>query len=300
LANDADGSGRPSPGDVLRYTIRIPNMSLNPIANVVFTDLLDPNTTLMAGTVSTSKGTIQQGNNPGDDTVRVNIASIEARETITITFDAAINAGADRIVNQAFVDAPSIDRQPTDNPNTPEPDDPTVTNVTPTPLARCEFELVSRLASTVLLVQFEDASLTNGTDIVDWMWDFGDGGTCNRNNMEGCSSSFGDQHVAGTLQNPVHMFDGLGRFVIELKVTDSNGTDNVHQCAFTFGDPTVTEVLDENANAFIDDEEIITAIDYWIMGKPIPNTGGKVITDKMIISIIDLWIKREELGNVSN
>ncbi|HEY5595653.1 MAG TPA: hypothetical protein VIL47_00080, partial [Candidatus Bipolaricaulota bacterium] len=63
-----------------------------------------------------------------------------------------------------------------------------------------------------------------------------------------------------------------------------------------FGDPTVIAVLDADADLLLDDDEIRTAIDYWVTGKPVPNTGGKLIDDKMIKVLINLWIKGEPIS----
>lgn len=290
LDTDADRNGNFSPGDTIKYTIRIPNVSVVAIPAVIFSDNLDPMTTLANGTVTTTTGTVTSGNANGDTLVQVNVGTINSGDIVTITFEATINAGATMISNQAIVDSPITDRIPTDDPTTPTPTDPTITQVPPAPLARCEAEVISRLSSTTLVVRLSDGSSSNNSDIVDWMWDFGDGGTCNQNNLAGCSARVGGEVIEGTVRNPVHIFKGLGRWVVELKVTDNFGNIDVSKCAFTFGDPPITEVLDENINDIIDDEEIIMAIDYWIMGKPIPNTNGKVITDKLIKLLVDYWI----------
>jgi uncharacterized repeat protein (TIGR01451 family) len=54
LLIDKNGDGLVNPGDRLRYTVRITNAGDTTGANVVFTDTLDPNTTLVNGSVKTS------------------------------------------------------------------------------------------------------------------------------------------------------------------------------------------------------------------------------------------------------
>jgi len=298
LQRDQDGNGKPSPQDTLRYRIAVPNKTNRPINGVVFTDFLDPNTTLVAGSVMTSKGSVRVGNGPRDEQVRVDIGTLGAGETVTIHFDAVIKPGATRILNQGFIDAPDIGRTPTDYPETPEPDDATPTNVTPAPLAVCEVGMIWRLSSTALIVELSDQSLGRGDDIVDWAWDFGDGLTCSSSNLAGCSAVFGNEKIEGTLRQPIHIFNGLGRFVIKLTVTNRQGSTHTSSCAFSFGDPTVIAVLDADADLLLDDDEIRTAIDYWVTGKPVPNTGGKLIDDKMIKVLINLWIKGEPISKL--
>lgn len=53
LQNDADGSGGPTPGDTIRYTVVITNSGDTDAAGVIFSDTPDPNTTL-SGTLHTA------------------------------------------------------------------------------------------------------------------------------------------------------------------------------------------------------------------------------------------------------
>lgn len=54
LLNDANGDGAASPGDTLRYTVTITNSGDMDATGVVFTDTIDPNTTLVPGSVKAS------------------------------------------------------------------------------------------------------------------------------------------------------------------------------------------------------------------------------------------------------
>ena len=58
-----------------------------------------------------------------------------------------------------------------------------------------------------LMVDFEDISLTNNS-IVNWQWDFGDGG-------------------ASYLQNPIYDYSNDGNFSVSLLVTDINGCQSL-------------------------------------------------------------------------
>jgi uncharacterized repeat protein (TIGR01451 family) len=51
FVTDADGDGKADPGDVLRYTVTIANTGAAEATGVVFEDTIDPNTTLVPGSV---------------------------------------------------------------------------------------------------------------------------------------------------------------------------------------------------------------------------------------------------------
>ncbi len=135
LANDADGNGQASPGDTLLYTVTVWNEGTADATGVVFTDAPDPNTTLVIGSVTTTKGSVTLGNTPGDTWVQVNIGTLSAggpaSETVTISFQVTINdplpPGVTRIYNQGTFYSNEAPPTPTDDPNTPADDDPTAT-----------------------------------------------------------------------------------------------------------------------------------------------------------------------------
>ncbi len=134
LAVDADGNGYASPGDTLLYTITINNAGNSAANNVIFTDTPDPNTTLVAGSVTTTAGVITSGNT-GTPPVTVNLGTIQPGATVTITFKVTINnpvpVGTTQVANQGFLTGTNIPRVPTDDPKTPAPNDPTITPITP-------------------------------------------------------------------------------------------------------------------------------------------------------------------------
>jgi hypothetical protein len=57
--------------------------------------------------------------------------------------------------------------------------------------------------------------------------------------------------------------------------------------------PRVTKLpeqfFDSNGNGRLDDSEILTALDYWIKQRPVPDIG--VLSDLQILSLLDKWIK---------
>jgi len=141
LQTDADGSGNISPGDRLRYSVVITNTSANRTAGgVMFVDgVPDPNTTLVAGSVTTTQGSITTGNTSGDTTVQVNVGTLSAGGVVTIVFDAVIAnpmpAGVNQVVQQGVTGCTNCSPQsvPTDDPSTATPADPTITPVVAAP-----------------------------------------------------------------------------------------------------------------------------------------------------------------------
>ena len=136
LQVDANGDGFVSPGDTLRYTVRIVNWGTAPATNVRFTDTPDSHTALVVGSVavtSTAPSTVLSGNSAGDTSVSVQVDQIAAGETVTVTFSVRLvepwPAGVAYISNQGRVTADVAGEIPTDDPDTDEPMDPTDTLV---------------------------------------------------------------------------------------------------------------------------------------------------------------------------
>jgi len=53
--------------------------------------------------------------------------------------------------------------------------------------------------------------------------------------------------------------------------------------------------LDTDENGTIGDAEIQMAVQYWIMGEPVPGTEGEVIDDAKIRELIQIWISGQEV-----
>ncbi|MBX3052028.1 MAG: DUF11 domain-containing protein [Caldilineaceae bacterium] len=138
LAVDADASGSPSPGDTIEYRIVIAN-SGNQAGLATFVDnLLGGNALLVVNSVQTSQGTITTGNNPGDTGVIVSLGTIPGGQSATITFRVTIRnplpAGVTQVANQAVVTGDNFPDVPTDDPDTPGADDPTITPLVAAPV----------------------------------------------------------------------------------------------------------------------------------------------------------------------
>ena len=133
LFDDQDGDGIADPGDILVYTITLQNTGNAAAAAVVFTDMPGANTTLVAGSVSPSQGSVTSGNGQGDTNVVVEVGAVPGGGTVTITFrvmvDQPFEDDLPQIQNQGQITGTNIESTATDDPDTAEPNDPTVTPV---------------------------------------------------------------------------------------------------------------------------------------------------------------------------
>ena len=176
-------------GDTLRYEIVASNTGIVSATSVVFNDTPDPYTTLIVGSVTTTHGTVVTGNTPGDQRVSVSIGIVTPLDEITIRFQVVIDDPLPPQVtflsNQGFFSSLELDLTPTDDPDTPEPDDPTLTSLGISPMLegtkrdvlvgdrngdglpgpgdtlRYEIEILNDGAGTALGVTFVDTLETN-------------------------------------------------------------------------------------------------------------------------------------------
>jgi uncharacterized repeat protein (TIGR01451 family) len=133
--DDGDPAG---PGDTIRYTVRISNTGNQDASGVYFNTGVDPNTALVVGSVSTTQGVVIVGNNPGNATVSVMIGALPAGPGIVtvvfeVTVDDPLPPELRQVSCQGLVSGENFDNTPTDDPDTPAANDPTVTAVMPPP-----------------------------------------------------------------------------------------------------------------------------------------------------------------------
>jgi uncharacterized repeat protein (TIGR01451 family)/MYXO-CTERM domain-containing protein len=136
LTGDVDADGEAGPGDVLTYTVTVENSGDGLAEAVELLSAAPAHTNLVVGAVTTTHGEVLEGNTAGDTGVRVVLGSL-GRETAIVTFEVRIDTelppDLEEIVCQGTVDGSNFPPLPTDDPDTPEPDDPTRT-----PLAASE------------------------------------------------------------------------------------------------------------------------------------------------------------------
>ncbi len=146
LQIDADTSLDVSPGDTIRYSVLIGNAggASSPADNSVFTAVLDSNTALVVGSVTTTQGSVTSGNTGGDTSPIVNIGSLFVGASATVTFDVLVDdpfpMGVMQISAQGTVTSTqqTID---TDDPDTVDPSDATVTDSAQLPVELQEFSV---------------------------------------------------------------------------------------------------------------------------------------------------------------
>lgn len=133
LLVDVDGDGEAEAGDVLRYSVGIDNSGDTEALAVSFSDVLDANSTLVVGSVTTSQGTIVSGNSAGDTAVLIDIGTIGVGASVFMSFDALINAGISisvtEISNQGTVSGGNFASLVSDDPDVGGATDPTVTSI---------------------------------------------------------------------------------------------------------------------------------------------------------------------------
>ena len=136
VAVDADGSGVPSIGDTIGYSVTITNRGATPADDVVFDVSLDLNSTLDANSVVASQGTLGGvGNN-----VVVDVGTVAPMSSVEITFE-AVATGGSTLSAQGTVTSSDTDPVLTDDPGFVGAFDPTVTT-----LIVSEPELVASLS----------------------------------------------------------------------------------------------------------------------------------------------------------
>ena len=125
-----DDDGVAGAGDTMLYTIHIPG----PTAAGVYTDNVGVGATLNPMSVtSLPDGAIEQGNDPGDTVVSVNVGALANGESTTVSFTGIVQP---ELVNQGVFEVQNVEF-PTDDPFTPEYPDPNHTPVVTTSIASC-------------------------------------------------------------------------------------------------------------------------------------------------------------------
>lgn len=130
LYTDVYSDGTISSGDVLEYSITIINNGEGEATDVVFSDTPDPATTLVPGSVYSSRGIIT-GGNEGIPPVIVSVGEVFPGESVEISFRvviATVNYPG-IITNQGLVSSYELPDILTDDPDTANSRDPTVTQI---------------------------------------------------------------------------------------------------------------------------------------------------------------------------
>ena len=125
LQVDVNSDGDVNPGDTIRYTITINNVGDEVATGVSFSDTPDANTSLVVGSVVSTKGSVVNGNSQGDTSIVIDIGTVSPDELLTIIFDVVVNSPLSQditeVVNQGVI---SDDDPGTPDVLTDDPDDP--------------------------------------------------------------------------------------------------------------------------------------------------------------------------------
>ncbi|HXT51151.1 MAG TPA: Calx-beta domain-containing protein, partial [Thermoanaerobaculia bacterium] len=126
LADDLDGDGMPSPGDVIAYTIAVHNGGNTSATGVRLLDEVPAHATLVAGSVTTTLGSVVS-ELPVDVAIGELAADGEAVVTFRVAVDDPLPAGVRQLVNQGRVESAQLAALLTDDPDVGGAADPTVT-----------------------------------------------------------------------------------------------------------------------------------------------------------------------------
>lgn len=133
LFADSNGDGNADPGETLQYTVVLDTTGTRTLTGSVFSLTPDSNTTLLPGTVTTSKGTVTTGNGGGDTTVAIAIGDVAPTDTVTIQFQVQVATGLSAAVTQVSQQGTlTVSGRPptsTDDPDVGGTTDPTVTQI---------------------------------------------------------------------------------------------------------------------------------------------------------------------------
>jgi uncharacterized repeat protein (TIGR01451 family) len=135
---DADQNDLVSAGDTVLYTIQIVNQGSTLTPRLRLEDALDPNTTLVPGSVRVIGGVVVQGNGAQDEQVIVEITPLISGANATVSLQALVVAAESQgqLHNQAVVHLLTDAGQPSDQPplHSDDPDTATPQDATITPL----------------------------------------------------------------------------------------------------------------------------------------------------------------------
>ena len=117
IQTDRDGDALADPGDTIRYTVVVRNSGEGVATIVRLQDILDSNTTIVPGSLTTSKGSVS-----GSSPVDVALGDLASGAEATVRFDAVVNnsisSSVAQISNQASVSGSNFTTLTTDDPAT--------------------------------------------------------------------------------------------------------------------------------------------------------------------------------------
>ncbi|MBK9748928.1 MAG: isopeptide-forming domain-containing fimbrial protein [Chloroflexi bacterium] len=270
------------PGDIIEYTIVVDHVggSNSPAYDIVITDPMLPNLNLIVGSVTATPGNVVLGNNAGDTTLRVELGVLNPGDSITITYQAQIDASITPPVT--FVNTATLNYDSAAGPGgRPGTDDDTHT-------IRVNDD-VYRYSKTVVdtsLIDTGDSQLTGAPDVT-----IGERVTFHIEAYlpEGTTTNFTitDNLPDGMIvvsSRVVSIGSNLG--VSALAVGDPGTASNSNYTADAFDDRVVFSFGDTtNVIDGIDDDRdvVVVEVEARVYDNQLLNRGGTTVTNEAII-----------------
>ncbi|MCP3852902.1 MAG: hypothetical protein GY694_22140, partial [Gammaproteobacteria bacterium] len=156
------------PGEIV-YQVDATNTGTTPVTGVTITDTPDPGVSIVAGSVTTSQGTITTGNAVGDTTITVDVGTLAGSQAVIVQYTVDytnLAPGRTTITNQAIVSSTELPDVLSDDPNQPGPADPTVFDFVGAPGGETGGDIATSGDSTIDgLTPADGATITEPTDI---------------------------------------------------------------------------------------------------------------------------------------
>ena len=133
LSFDARGDGDANPADRLLYTVTVENPGTGSALGIQFSDAVPLHTTVVPGTATADQGTVTSDGSAG--TVGAELGDLAPGESTTVRFEVVVDRPlpleVTAVANQAVASAAGVGPTASDDPDTPEAGDPTVTPIVP-------------------------------------------------------------------------------------------------------------------------------------------------------------------------
>ncbi|MCP3912733.1 MAG: hypothetical protein GY713_17465, partial [Actinomycetia bacterium] len=157
------------PAGEIVYQVDATNTGTTPVTGVTITDTPDPGVSIVAGSVTTSQGTITTGNAPGDSTITVDVGTLAGSQAVVVQYTVDytnLAPGRTTITNQAIVSSTELPDVLSDDPNQPGPADPTVFDFVGAPGGEIGGDIATSGDSTIDgLTPADGATVTEPADI---------------------------------------------------------------------------------------------------------------------------------------
>ncbi|MDM8517097.1 SdrD B-like domain-containing protein, partial [Desulfobacterales bacterium HSG16] len=121
--------GAIKPGDALWYGVSLYNSGDEDATDVIYTDIPGFNTSIVPGSITTTKGEIVRGNEEGEGDIEIDVGTVAPGESVVISYYVQVDDDVSRgdwIQTQGLISGSNFQDEPTDYPDTAAINDPTV------------------------------------------------------------------------------------------------------------------------------------------------------------------------------